>query len=128
MERLPAELGKGILVFGDSELIIGFCTRKYRPSKKFFRQVLSIKRISYKFRVPMAFRHVYCTHNSDSLANWLANIACHLVAHADLTSTITTYYPNLDAFAPPTFPASTIPLRITPTGIIGGELQPTVGG
>jgi hypothetical protein len=34
----------GILILGDSELIIGFCNRKYKPSKKFTVAVNEIRR------------------------------------------------------------------------------------
>jgi hypothetical protein len=34
----------GVLVLGDSELIIGFCNRKYKASKKFVVAVNEIRR------------------------------------------------------------------------------------
>jgi hypothetical protein len=34
----------GTLILGDSELIIGFCNRKYKPSKKFVVAINEIRR------------------------------------------------------------------------------------
>lgn len=66
-------LGQGVLIVGDSELIIGFCNRKYRPSKKIFSQILKIKRAVQQFKCPVNFRHVYRENNR--LADWMCNIA-----------------------------------------------------
>jgi hypothetical protein len=34
----------GVLILGDSELVIGFCNRKYKASKKFMVAVSEIRR------------------------------------------------------------------------------------
>ena len=76
MKLSKAQLGSGVLILGDSELVVGFCNRRYKPSKKLFNPVHEIKQHVHAFPVPVKFRHVY--HEQNKLADWLANLAKHL--------------------------------------------------
>jgi hypothetical protein len=48
---------------GDSELIVGFCNRKYKPSKRFFNTIAEIRRLTRTLPAPVKFRHVYRAQN-----------------------------------------------------------------
>jgi hypothetical protein len=81
--RSREDLGKGVLILGDSELVIGFCVRRYKPSKRFFHDIASARTLARRLPVPVTFRHVYREHNQ--LPDWLANVAKQLTHLADLT-------------------------------------------
>ena len=59
MKLSKAQLGSGVLILGDSELVVGFCNRRYKPSKKFFNTVVEIRQCVRAFPVPVKFRHVF---------------------------------------------------------------------
>lgn len=97
------ELGQGVLVLGDSELIVGFCNRKYKPSKKFFNVITDVKKLARALPAPVQFRHVYRQHNQ--LADWLANVAKHLTCTTNVTTHLTNEHPDLTFLATPPWPA-----------------------
>ena len=71
----------------------------------------------------VGFRHTYRDNNQ--LADWLANIARHLTSDLDLTTYLCTTYPDLTAFSPPPFAATTTRLAGEPGA---GELHGSAGG
>ena len=84
-------------------MIVGFCNRKYKPSKKFYNQVADLKKLTRSFPTATRFRHVYRDNNR--LADWLANIAKQLQSDSDLTTHLATFHPDTTFFSPPPWPA-----------------------
>ncbi len=100
-----------MLVLGDSELVVGFCNRKYKPSKKFFNIVGEVRQFARSLPAPVKFRHVYREQNK--LADWLANVAKHLPCTTDLTPHLTTDDQlRLTFLSPPPWPAREAPDRL----------------
>ncbi len=99
-----------MLVLGDSELIIGFVNRKYKPSKKFYNRIVDIKRLCKSLCVPIKFRHVFRENNQ--LADWLANVAKHLSHSCDLTPHLTTHHTTLTFLSPPPWPSKEAPEQL----------------
>ena len=64
---------EGLLVLGDSELVINFCTRRNRPSRKFLEQVNRVRARAKALGVPVRFRHV--KREANQIADWLTNVA-----------------------------------------------------
>ena len=113
----PEKLGLGVLILGDSELIVGFCNRKYKPSKKFFNTITAVKAKTRQLQATVLFRHVYRQHNR--LADWLANLAKHLPKSINLTSFLTTNHPSLTFLSTPPWPPSEAPMKLDRYGAQG---------
>ena len=63
-----------MLLLGDSELTLDFCTRKASPSKpELFRGLKWVTALWKKVSGPMVFQHVGCGNNQ--LADWLMRVA-----------------------------------------------------
>ncbi len=99
-----------MLVVGDSELIIGFVNRKYKPSKKFYNRVTDIKLLCKKIPVPVKFRHVFRENNQ--LADWLVNVAKHVPHSHDLTSHLTSHHTTLTFLSSPPWPPKEAPEQL----------------
>jgi ribonuclease HI len=102
--------GLGVLVLGDSQLIVSFCNRQYKPSKKFFNTVADIRTLARKWPVPMKFQHVYREQNV--LADWLANVAKHLTTSTDLTPHLSQHHSSLTFISSPPWPAKEAPEQL----------------
>ena len=63
-----------MLVLGDSELTLDFCTRKASPSKpELFRGLKRVMALRKRISGPVVFRHVGCGNNQ--LIDWLTCVA-----------------------------------------------------
>ena len=63
-----------MLVLGDSELTLDFCTQKALPSKpELFRGLKWVTALQKKVLGPVVFRHV--GHGNNQLANWQTRVA-----------------------------------------------------
>jgi hypothetical protein len=88
-----------LLVLGDSNIVVGFMTRQYRPQRKFVPDVLACRDLLKFLGFRTQFRHIY-RHNNQ-LADWLANVARQLTIPADVTTHLTTTDPPPTIFSPP---------------------------
>ena len=69
--------GGRVLVLGDSELTIDFCTRKASPGKpELFRGLKRINALRREVRGAVVFRHI--RRNNNQLADWLTRVASQL--------------------------------------------------
>ena len=95
---------------GDSELVIGFVNRKYKPSKKFFNRVADVKHLCKTLPAPVKFRHVF--RQRSQLADWLVNVAKHLPHSHDLTHHLSLYHSTLTFMSAPPWPAKEAPDKL----------------
>ena len=75
MELLIGKKASGrVLVLGDSELTLNFCTRKALPSKpELFRGLKHVTALWKKVSGPVVFLHV--RRGNNQLADWLTRVA-----------------------------------------------------
>jgi hypothetical protein len=87
------------MILGDSDLILGFCTKRFKPQKKFVPTVTTIKSIVKELPCKVQFRHVY--RDGNQLADWLANVARKKSETVDLTLHLKEKHPELTPFSSP---------------------------
>ena len=51
--------GGELLVMGDSNIVIGFMNRQFRPQRKFVPEVLACQELVKSFKLRTQYRHVY---------------------------------------------------------------------
>lgn len=88
-----------MVVLGDSKLIIDFCNRKCRPSRKFLPQVTQARGIAKALPTKVEFRHVYRANNA--LADWLTNVARERTGDLDVTPSLRARAPELTFLSDP---------------------------
>lgn len=80
---MPGQVG--LVVRGDSKLVVDFCLRHARPGKAvLFRALRRIQAIIGRYRRWIVFEHVPRAENA--IADWLANIARTIRGHACVTA------------------------------------------
>ena len=105
VRHVAARGAKGsVLVLGDSNLSISFCTRRAKPgTPELFTLLRSINALRRDMSCRLVFRHVERSNNA--MADWLSNVAKHLDHSMDLTAYVPT---TVGLFSEPPWPAEQV--------------------